>query len=233
MSNEIKMVVFDMAGTTVNENNIVYKSLHKAISESSFSISQEQVTEHAAGREKIQAIRSILSTFFHIDNEEMVMNIYKNFIRDLGKAYQTEKPVPQNYAEEVFRLLKMRNIIIVLNTGYDRATAENILSLLGWKTGQQIDALVTASDVDKKRPDPAMIYFAMKCFDITDCLEVIKVGDSAIDIQEGQNAGCQLNIGITTGAHSFEQLRSASPDYIINDLMELIPLIDGETGLVI
>jgi len=27
MENKIKMVVFDMAGTTVNENNLVYKSI--------------------------------------------------------------------------------------------------------------------------------------------------------------------------------------------------------------
>jgi len=33
------MVVFDMAGTTVNENNVVYKTLQSAINEAEFDFS--------------------------------------------------------------------------------------------------------------------------------------------------------------------------------------------------
>jgi len=35
----IEMVVFDMAGTTVDEDNVVYKTLQKAINESGFNFS--------------------------------------------------------------------------------------------------------------------------------------------------------------------------------------------------
>jgi phosphoglycolate phosphatase-like HAD superfamily hydrolase len=69
-----------------------------------------------------------------------------------------------------------------------------------------------------------MIRLAMKQFNITDAREVAKVGDSIIDIEEGANAGCGLNIGITTGAHTKQQLRTANPDHIIDDLLELLAL---------
>jgi len=39
----IRMVVLDMAGTTVNENNLVYKTLQKAINEAGFDFTLEQV----------------------------------------------------------------------------------------------------------------------------------------------------------------------------------------------
>jgi phosphoglycolate phosphatase-like HAD superfamily hydrolase len=71
-----------------------------------------------------------------------------------------------------------------------------------------------------------MIDLAMDIYGIHDAGEVIKVGDSVIDIEEGQNAGCILNIGITTGAHTFLQLQTANPDFIISDLLELVPIID-------
>jgi phosphoglycolate phosphatase-like HAD superfamily hydrolase len=71
-----------------------------------------------------------------------------------------------------------------------------------------------------------MIDLAMDIYGVIDPKKVIKVGDSIIDIEEGQNAGCGLNIGITTGAHTFLQLQSANPDYIISDLMELVAIID-------
>ena len=63
-------------------------------------------------------------------------------------------------------------------------------------------------------------------FKITDAKEVAKVGDSTMDIEEGQNAGCSLNVGITTGAHTQAQLSAANPDYIIHHLLELLPILN-------
>ncbi len=38
----IRLVVFDMAGTTVNEDNVVYKTLQRAINEFGFNFSLAQ-----------------------------------------------------------------------------------------------------------------------------------------------------------------------------------------------
>jgi phosphoglycolate phosphatase-like HAD superfamily hydrolase len=70
-----------------------------------------------------------------------------------------------------------------------------------------------------------MIGLAMQRAGITDAREVAKVGDSVIDIEEGRNAGASLNIGITTGAHTRQQLESANPNHIVDNLIEILPLI--------
>lgn len=225
MKNNIKMVVFDMAGTTVNENNVVYKTLRIAINEAGFDFTLDQVLEQGAGKEKKQAIRSILTAFAGIQDEELTDKIYKNFFEKLTEAYNREEILPQKNAAELFAELKKRDILSILNTGYDRATAQSIVDKLGWKEGEDFDGLVTATDVGRNRPEPDMILFAMKRFNLTDANQVVKVGDSAIDIEEGRNAGCGLSIGITTGAHTADQLQTAQPDKIIDDLMEVLPLI--------
>ena len=225
MKNNIKMVVFDMAGTTVNENNVVYKTLRIAINEAGFDFTLDQVLEQGAGKEKKQAIRSILTAFAGIQDEELTDKIYKNFFGKLTEAYNREEILPQNNAAELFAELKKRGIISILNTGYDRVTAQSIVDKLGWKEGEDFDGLVTATDVGRNRPEPDMILFAMKRFNLTDASQVVKVGDSAIDIEEGRNAGCGLSIGITTGAHTAEQLQTAHPDKIIDDLIDVLPLI--------
>lgn len=225
MGNNIKMVVFDMAGTTVNEDNVVYKTLRKAINEARFDFTLDQVLEQGAGKEKKQAIRSILTTFAGVQDEELTGKIYKNFFEQLTEAYNREEILPQKNAVELFAELKKRGIYSILNTGYDRATAQSIVDKLGWKAGEDFDGLITATDVGRNRPEPDMILFAMKQFNLTDASQVVKVGDSAIDIEEGQNAGCGLSIGITTGAHTAAQLQTAQPDKIIDDLMEVLPLI--------
>ena len=56
----IRMVVFDMAGTTVDEDNVVYKTLQSEINKAGFSFSLEQVLAEGAGKEKRQAIKDIL-----------------------------------------------------------------------------------------------------------------------------------------------------------------------------
>jgi phosphonatase-like hydrolase len=223
----IKMVVFDMAGTTVNENNVVYKTLQKAINEAGFDFTLDQVLAQGAGKEKLQAIKSILEVYAGKTDDELADAIYSKFIVHLANAYETLEILPQDNAKELFEALAERDILVVLNTGYNRETAQSLIDKLGWEKGVEFDSLVTATDVGKNRPNPDMILFAMEQFDITDGSEVVKVGDSIIDIEEGRNAGCIFNVGITTGAHTYEQLQSANPEYIIDNLLELLPLVDN------
>lgn len=221
----IRMVVFDMAGTTVDENNIVYKTLQQEINAAGFDFSLEQVLTDGAGKEKLTAIKDILALAGSRPDEDVANKIYTSFTTELAIAYDSFELKPQPGAEELFNALKEKDILVVLNTGYNQATADSILRKLDWQIGLQIDELVTASNVTNNRPHPDMILLAMKEFRIADAKEVVKIGDSIIDIEEGKNAGCGLSIGITTGAHTYEQLASAKPDAIINNLMELLPLL--------
>ena len=221
----IKMVVFDMAGTVLNENNVVYKTLRKAINEAGYDFTLDQVLAQGAGKEKLQAIKSILDVYAQKRDDKLADDIYNHFIVYLKEAYNTLEILPQDNAEDLFRELKEKEVLVVLNTGYNTETARTLLNKLGWEMGVEYDSLVTATDVGHNRPNPDMIWLAMERFGITDAHEVAKVGDSIIDIEEGKNAGCSLNVGITTGAHTFDQLQSAKPEYIINNLLELLPLL--------
>ncbi len=220
----IKMVVFDMAGTTVDEDNVVYKTLRKVINAAGFNFTLEQVLALGAGKEKLMAVKDILASANAVD-EVQASVIHAGFTKELETAYNSFELKPQPGAEALFSSLKERGILVVLNTGYSRAIAVSILQKLGWKVWEQIDAIITASDVHRNRPYPDMILLAMQQFGITDAKVVVKVGDSIIDIEEGRNAGCGLSIGITTGAHTQEQLASANPDYILHNLAALLPLI--------
>jgi phosphonatase-like hydrolase len=219
------MIVFDMAGTTVNEDNVVYKTLRKAINEAGFDFSLNQVLTEGAGKEKLQAIKSVLSVYGGIQDASLANSIFTNFNTLLETAYDTMEILPQDNAAELFKALKKQDIKVVLNTGYNSKIAHSLIAKLGWVIGEDIDELITASDVSQNRPQPDMILLAMEKFHLTNPQEVIKVGDSTIDIEEGRNAGCKFNIGITTGAHTKEQLASVDPDFILENLMELIPII--------
>jgi phosphonatase-like hydrolase len=224
----IRMVVFDMAGTTVNENNAVYKTLRSAINEANFDFSLDEVLEAGAGKEKLQAIRSILMKR-NIEDEQLASQIFARFLVLLDKTYSTQEIYEQDNATKLFHALKDRGVLVVLNTGYNRATAETLIKKIGWKKGSDYDLLVTASDVANNRPSPDMILNAMHYFGIGDPAEVMKVGDSTVDVMEGKNAGCRINVGITTGAHTASQLVTANPEYIVHNLIELLPIVAEES----
>jgi beta-phosphoglucomutase-like phosphatase (HAD superfamily) len=45
------MAIFDMAGTTVNEDNLVYKAVREAINEKGYDFTLEEVLAEGAGKE--------------------------------------------------------------------------------------------------------------------------------------------------------------------------------------
>jgi phosphonatase-like hydrolase len=217
------MVVFDMAGTTVDENNVVYKTLHAAIVDAGVAVTLDDVLFHGAGKEKLQAIKDVLvaAQAVHVDAKA----IYDQFVVLLASAYSHLDVTPCSNAETVFALLKKQEIKVVLNTGYNRATATDLLRKLNWTIGEDIDLLVTASDVSNNRPAPDMIDYAIRHFNIENPASVVKVGDSAIDIEEGKNAGCGKTFGVTTGAQTKEQIAVANPTAVLDDLLELMDKI--------
>ncbi len=222
---KISMIVFDMAGTTINEDNIVYKTLCSAIQAEGVKVTLEDVLTYGAGKEKLNAIQDIVNFFGTKEQESLANKIFESFLINLKLAYSIADIKGMQHAEEVLVSLRSQNILVVLNTGYDRVTANSLLDKIGWKQTYHYDLLVTATDVTNSRPAPDMITHAMNLFSIDNPKLVIKVGDSKIDIEEGRNAKCLYSIGVTTGAHTTSQLSEANPDFVINSLAELLPII--------
>lgn len=222
----IQAVIFDMAGTTVNERNIVYKTVHECVRWAGFDVPLDLVLLYAAGKEKREAIRSVLEQFIGQEpNAQLVDDIHRQFEPTLDDAYRQMQPLPMPGAEEVFEQLRTRGIKVALNTGYKSDIAHLLLNKLDWMEGETYDLLVTANDVSRSRPHPDMILLAMQRLGITDPANVAKVGDTIIDILEGQHAGCSICAGITTGAQTEEQLRSAHPTHVLHHLQELLEII--------
>ncbi|MCO7185985.1 phosphonatase-like hydrolase [Tenacibaculum sp. XPcli2-G] len=221
MLENIKMVVFDMAGTTVDEQNVVYKTLHKALNAHGVAVDLNTVLRIGAGKEKHQAIKDVLVEFMPIKLGHSEA-IFEEFKKMLDEAYENLEVKPIKGVENVLLNLRQKGIIVVLNTGYNRQVADKLLEKLAWDKNIHYDMLLTASDVEKGRPHPEMIQKAMETFNITDASFVLKAGDSAIDIEEGKNANCGVTIGVLSGAQTKEQLEVQNPDYILLSLSELV-----------
>ncbi|MFT0713738.1 phosphonatase-like hydrolase [Flagellimonas lutimaris] len=216
---KIQLAVFDMAGTTVNEDNVVYKTVRAALAKYGVEVSLNTVLEFGAGKEKFKAIADILKET-RIENVDPNA-VFQEFKKMLEEAYANLNVTTYDGVEELFKILKSKGVKVVLNTGYDQKTAQSLLNKLGWVPGEQIDALITADDVVKGRPSSEMIDKAMEMFKITESENVLKAGDSVIDIEEGKNANCGWTVGVLTGAQTRQQLATAEPTLILDSLANL------------
>ncbi|MCR9226072.1 MAG: phosphonatase-like hydrolase [Flavobacteriaceae bacterium] len=216
---KIELAVFDMAGTTVNEDNVVYKTVRAALAKHGVEVTLDTVLEFGAGKEKFKAIADILEQTQTNGIDADV--VFKDFKGMLEEAYANLEVTSYDGVEAFFQLLRSKDVKVVLNTGYDQKTASSLLEKLGWVAGNQIDAVITADDVVNGRPSSEMIDRAMNLFGITKSENVLKAGDSVIDIEEGKNANCGITVGVLTGAQTREQLSTAEPTLILDSLTDL------------
>lgn len=220
----IKLAVFDMAGTTVDEDNVVYKTLQKSIVNAGYEMSLDHVLLHGAGKEKHQAIKDSLAAKGHTGVDSLA--IFNSFKKNLDAAYQALEVKTFAGMEDLFASLRQKGIKIALNTGYSSRIATLLLGKLGWQQGLDYDTLVTADDVKNGRPEPDMILLAMERTGVVDNAATLKAGDSAIDIEEGKKAGCGITVGVTTGAQTRDQLGQAQPTYVVDSLTEMLDFIE-------
>ena len=228
MSN-IDMVIFDMAGTTVDEGGIVYRTVQRALRRGGYDFTCDEVLT-AAGKSKFAAIKQLLGLRMETVDPALAQKIHADFRELILTTYEREGVSEQPAAAQVFQTLHENGTRVVLNTGYDRRTADTLLESLGWRGNDTIDLTVTSDDVARGRPSPDMIHEAMSHCGQEDPRGVAKVGDSEADIEEGLAAGCSMVVGVTTGAHTRKQLQAAGATHVIDSLIELLPLLELERG---
>ena len=225
---DIQLVVFDMAGTTVQDFDNVHEALQEALSNHDVFVTRDDVNE-VMGLPKPIAIEALLKKEMQQENvsDAFVDMIYEDFVGLMIEFYENDPIVREKEgASELFRILKSNGIKIVLDTGFSRRIADTIINRLGWQENDMLDFSVTSDEVERGRPFPDMIFAAMKELQIPAASQVAKVGDTSSDMEEGTSAGCAYVVGITSGAYTREQLETTSHTHLIDKLLDL-PAILG------
>ena len=224
----IRLAVFDIAGTTVHDERYVHKAFVSAFAVYSMPVTLEDAAG-VMGLEKHNAIHSLLLKYEEYDKAEdptWVERIYVRFQEAMQTFYRESPEVrPTANAEETFAALRKMHIKVALNTGFASAITQIIIERLGWD--EVVDYWISSDEVPKGRPHPYMIQTLMEDAEIGSPLEVVKIGDTVADMEEGINAGCAFVVGVTTGNCTAEELKAAKATHVIRILSDLVPIIAG------
>jgi phosphonatase-like hydrolase len=216
-----KLVVFDMAGTTVQDGEgVVNRALRTALAGYGVTVTFDDVNE-VMGLPKPDAIRRLSRGY-----EVSVAKVYVEFENAMVDHYRRSPDVAAiSGAEEVFAALRLAGIKVALDTGFARSIVDAIVERLGW--AELLDATVASDEVAHGRPQKDLVLEAMARTGITDVQTVAKVGDTPSDIQEGQAAGCGWVIAVTEGSHTLEQLAPYLPTHIVPNINHIPALVAG------
>lgn len=221
----IRLVVFDIAGTTLKDDHDVTKVFKNSLSKFGYEVPEEQI-DPLMGYEKNLAIKRIIEQSQGKEAEQkLVSAVHQEFVSGMIKFYEEEELQVLPNVHETFAALRKEGVKIGINTGFSRDIAQTIIDRLGWEKNEMIDILVASDEVQKGRPEPFMIQSMMRQLRITDPQEIAKVGDTEVDIREGQNARCRYVIGVTTGIFSREELAEYNPTHIVDDVAETLPIV--------
>jgi len=227
-----ELVVFDMAGTTVYDDDFVHRALQEALRHAGVDATRDDINA-VMGRPKPLAIRSFLEAEHDAPDalDAAVEAAHDDFIDRINAFYATDSAVCEvEGVSALFAQLQDAGIKVGLDTGFSRSTADVIIDRLGWDDDGLLDASVTSDEVDHGRPAPDMIYHLMEATGVDDVERVVKLGDAPSDLQEGDRAGCRLVIGVTKGSHTRDELAPYPHTHLIDTVADLPALLFAANG---
>jgi phosphonoacetaldehyde hydrolase len=250
-------VVLDWAGTTVDYGCMApVATFMQAFAESGVPIT---VAEARApmGMPKWQHIQAItrmelVAARWHavhgsLPHDRDVDALYARFLPLQVQTVAQHSDVIPGVVETV-GALRSRGIAIASTTGYPREVMDVVVRVAAAQ-GYETDVTICAGDTPAGRPGPFMALQALIRLSISPVEAVVKIGDTAVDIEEGLNGGMWSvgvavtgnEVGLTAAEYAAqpaeerlrlakqatERLLSAGAHYVVDSLGDVLPVLEG------
>jgi phosphonatase-like hydrolase len=223
----LELVVFDVAGTTVVDDDNVADALREALLDVGVETGRDACVS-VMGLAKPAALRALCADRVEShDLARVVASAHGCFVERMIHHYSTSAGVRAiDGAEATFEALREEGIAVALDTGFSRPVLDAILLRLGWYD-DVVDFTVTSDEVEAGRPHPFMIRRAMSLAGVSTVKNVMKVGDTVADMREGVEARVGTIVGVLSGSGQRDELLAAGATAILADVATLPRLIFG------
>lgn len=224
---KIELVVFDVAGTTVVDDDAVLRSFRAALADERIQ-AEPQAIRAVMGLAKPVAIAELARGKVRDDElEGLVERAHTHFVDRMVGHYLSApgiRPIPG--AETTFHALREEGIRVALDTGFNRRILDAVLLRLGW-LDDVVDSTVASDEVEHGRPHADMIRAQMRLHSVTRPARVVKVGDTPADMREGVAAACGHVVGVLSGTGTADDLLASGATSILADVAALPRLLFG------
>lgn len=223
--NNIKAVILDWAGTSVDFGCMGPARVFVEIFnrwDIDISVEQARLPMGLAKKDHTRVLLEMpeitqqwLDLYGRAPKEKDVEEIYTLLtpvMNDIIKEFAVPIPGLLNFMDQV----KQHDIKVGTTTGYMAGIMDKLVPEAK-KLGFEPDCVVSSTDVPEGRPAPYMCYLNAIKMNVFPLGQMVKIGDTVADIQEGLNAG-MWTIGLTKSGNevgiSWEDINEADPEIV-------------------
>ncbi len=220
---DLDLFVFDLAGTTVKDDDCVLRAFEGAARDAGLQTEREWLRARM-GWSKTAGFGQLLER--HDRDAGSAPALVRAFEEHLVRIYDHAPITPTEGAEGAILALEDAGVRVAFSTGFPRAICDRILAATGWA-----DRISVASDeVPRGRPAPDLIHEAMRRASVPDAGRVGAAGDTPSDLEAALRAGCKVAAGLGCGTHALAELARHRHTHLADGPMELVAqLRDSES----
>ncbi|MFH9299053.1 phosphonatase-like hydrolase [Streptomyces sp. NPDC017520] len=230
-----RLVVLDMAGTTVADDGLVEQAFSAAAQRLGVRPGSDEHARQLAyvratmGESKITVFRHLFAAEGEDEDgdggEDRAQQANIAFEEAYGELVDGGRIAPLPGAREAVERLASEGRTVVLTTGFARTTQDAILAALGWQDLVPL-TLCPADAGGRGRPFPDMVLAAfLRTGAVEDVRRTVVAGDTSYDMLSGVRSGAGIVAGVLTGAHDKDQLARHGATHVLGSVAELPDLV--------
>ena len=211
------LIIFDFDGTLGDTRRNIVTTMQMTIKELQLPCRSEVECASTIGLPLAECFK----TLFPDLHESLLPRCAETYRRIFNENLQTIKPEAFPGVVETLSALKKLGFSLTIASSRSRASLKELTHDMG--IADSISYLIGADDVEKAKPDPEPVLNTLKAMHF-DPSHTLVVGDMAVDILMGANAGAKT-CGVTWGNGLTEELESAGAVYIINKIEDILEIV--------
>lgn len=213
----MKYIIFDMDGVIVDSEPVIMKAALDALRAGGIKASKEDFIPYIGAGEEHFIIEPCKRAD-KVESTEKIMNdMFVNFEKNIKemRVFPSAKPIIE----------KLKVLGYTLSLVSSAAERKLMASLRAAQVDPSVfSVILSGNDVTEKKPSPAPYLLAAEKLgaDPADCLVI---EDAVSGVKSAKAAGMQC--AAVTTSFSGEQLKAAGADYVTEDIIDILSLLDG------
>ena len=216
MQNQVpSLVLFDIAGTLVGDTGLTIGTYRAVLESNDLEVDPQWLAERIGCQKSAVFAEALHRAGRDVGAADALADL---FAEHINTAIDNDPPPVLPGVADTLSLLQARGCMYGLVTGFHRSTARRLCVAGGWTP----DVIVGSDEVARGRPDPDLVFEAMRRLQVQEHALVASIGDTPRDLDMADRAGCGWNIGVTTGSYSMDALLER-PHTAVLDSMHTLP----------
>lgn len=211
------LIIFDFDGTLGDTRRNIVTTMQLTIAELQLPERSEQQCASTIGLPLTGCFEALFSDL-KAEQLQRCADTYRRIFDEKLKDI-----VPQAFPGVAETLASLREQGITLTIASSRSHASLVVLSRDMGISGDIALMVGADDVENAKPHPEPVLKTLEATHFW-AEETLVVGDMAVDILMGANAGAKT-CGVTWGNGSREELLDAGADFVIDRMEELVGLV--------